>query len=384
MFNCPNIPEEAYSAFSKRVHQNVYEKRIPIVGALELTWRCNLRCIHCYLSSPKSTSELSTDEYIRIIDQLAEAGTMWLLITGGEPLLRADFKEIYLHIKKRGIFPTLFTNATFITPELAAFLAEWRPFSVEVSLYGATRKTYEKITGIPGAYDRCLRGIKLLTRHGIKPQLKTMVMQENIHELKQMHDLAAGLDLGFRFDALLNPTLGGGLEPTEHRLDPEVVVELDKRYRDRAAGWAEFLEKFGQAKPSQTLFSCGAGINNFHIDPEGRLCACLLARGEHYDLRHGSFQDGWDGPIREFRMRRAPKLYACGSCTLRSLCGRCPGWAALETGKPEGSVDYLCRVAALRALEFGDTAVRQAGQALLKSLEGAPSAHQALAEISPP
>lgn len=368
MADCPGIPIDPYSDFSERVFGDVLQKRIPLIGAMELTLRCNLKCIHCYCEGYEHGAELAADDFKDIIDQLAAAGCMWLLITGGEPLLRPDFAEIYSYLRQKGILPVLFTNATLVTPELARLIAEWRPFNLEVSLYGATAETYETVTGVSGSFQRCIAGIENLLAEGLRPGLKTMVMYENLHELDALYDLARRYQLPFRFDPLLNATLDNGLSPTELRVTPEMAVELDRRYSERRETWTEFVAKFGNNPPSETYFSCGAGINAFHIDPYGRLYPCTLARDEHFDLRRGSFAEGWNGRIREIRSRRPDGSHRCGSCQLRSLCGCCPGRASLETGTMDGSIDYLCRVAALRALEFGDDGIKRAGRRLQESL----------------
>lgn len=369
MSDCPAIPLDPYSSFSKRVFGDVINKRLPLIGALELTMRCNLRCVHCFCDGHQPGKELSIDEYRQLIDQLATAGCMWLLVTGGEPLMRRDFMEIYSLLRQRGILPVLFTNATLVTTDLASFIAEWRPFNLEVSVYGASSKTYEQITGVAGSFDRCMAGIENLLAAGLQPRLKTMVMGDNLDEIDALYDLAASYGLPFRFDPLLNATLGNGLAPTALRVPPETVVALDCRYRDRRDTWTEFIDKFGDNPPSETYYSCGAGINAFHIDPYGRLYPCTLARDEYFDLRRGSFGEGWNGIIRELRSRRPDKPHRCGSCSLRSLCGCCPGRASLETGDPGGSIEYLCRVASLRAQEFGNTAIKEAGLVLQESLD---------------
>lgn len=372
MPDCPSIPEETYGLFSKRVHDNVFDERVPITGSMEFTLRCNLRCVHCYCEGSRSNGEMNTAETKSIIDKMADAGCLWLLISGGEPLLRPDFQELYLHIKKKGIFPTLFTNGSLVTPELADFLGEWQPFWVEVSIYGATRETYEDVTGMEGSYDRCMRGIELLMDRGVNLKLKTMVIKRNLHELEQMYEMAGEMQVNFRHDALLNPTLGGRLDPTEQRVDIDTVIELDRRYNEEIGTWRDFIQKSRNLPAAETLISCGAGVNAFHVDPGGRLCLCLLSREQSYDLLGGSFEEGWNGFISELRQRRATGDYRCGSCNLRHLCGSCSAWAALETGDPEGSVDYLCRVAATRARCFGGPDARRDGNAMLASLGGAP------------
>jgi radical SAM protein with 4Fe4S-binding SPASM domain len=369
MPDCPVIPEETYGLFSRRVHESVVDERVPIVGSLEPTLRCNLRCVHCYCEGSRDGDELSTAGLKQTIDKIADAGCLWLLITGGEPMLRPDFPEIYLHIKEKGIIPTLFTNGTMVSPEIAELLAEWQPFWVEVSIYGATRETYESVTGVSGSYERCLRGIRLLMEAGVNLKLKTMVLKENLHEIDLMYRYAAGLGLAFRHDALLNPTVGGEMGPAKHRVDPETVIALDRRYNAEIDTWRDFIRQSREIPPAETLISCGSGKYSFHVDPKGMLGLCLLARTETYDLRHGDFEDGWRGVIADIRRRRPPAGHRCSNCNLRHICGCCAAWAGLETGDEEGSFDYLCRIAALRVRAFGGAEARRMGDDMLRLLD---------------
>ena len=126
--------------------------------------------------------ELSTDELRRIIDEIADAGCLWLLFTGGEIFARKDFLEIYTHAKQRGLLISLFTNGTQVTPAIADYLAVWRPFAIEITLYGRTRETYERLTGVPGSFDRCMRGIRLLKERGLPLKLKSVAVTINRHE----------------------------------------------------------------------------------------------------------------------------------------------------------------------------------------------------------
>ncbi|MGB3904717.1 MAG: radical SAM protein, partial [Anaerolineae bacterium] len=163
---CPHIPKTSYAEFSNRLHDKLGGKRVPIAGSLELTFRCNLRCVHCYLGDTRAgipgKQELTYAEIRDLLDQIVDEGCLWLLLTGGEPLVRPDFLDIYTYAKQKGLLVTLFTNGTLITPQIADYLQQWRPFVVEISLYGRTKETYEKVTGVPGSYERCMRGIQLL------------------------------------------------------------------------------------------------------------------------------------------------------------------------------------------------------------------------------
>lgn len=355
---CFHIPEINYARFSDQLHKKVLAERIPINGSFELTFRCNMRCAHCYCNLPAndkdaSDKELSTIEVFNILDQIAEAGCLWLLITGGEPLLRPDFFEVYSYAKKKGFIITLFTNGTLITPETADYLVQWPPFKVEITLYGVTEETHEKVTRIPGSFRRCKRGIDLLLKQKIPLGLKTMAMTLNKDELWQIKEYAEGLGLKFRFDPILNPRLDGSKITCKLRLSPEEVVELDLADEKRVKEWREFCKKFIGPSKSDNLYICGAGISTFHIDPYGKMSACDMTRFQNYDLRGGPFEEGWYQSIPEFLTLKPEGDYPCGKCELISLCGQCPGWGWLENGNPEAPVEYLCQIAHLRAKSFG-------------------------------
>ena len=356
---CPHIPEIRYGDFSKRLHEKIAEKRIPISGSLEVTARCNNNCVHCYINLPASDrevakKELSYREICGIVDQFVDEGCLWLLLTGGEPFVRPDFLDIYTYIKKKGVLITLFTNGTLITPRIADYLAEWRPFMVEISLYGITKETYERVTCVPGSYERCMRAIDLLLERELPLRLKTMVLTLNKHELWNMKGYAEGLGVEFRYDALINPGLNGAKLPLNVRISPQEVVELDLADEQRLKAFQEFCDKFwGPPSNSDDLFYCGAGKQTFNIDPYGRLSACLLSRIPSYNLCQGTFSEGWYSFIAEVRKRKRVKRTKCQNCALIALCGQCPGWSQLEHGDDETPVDFLCEVGHLRAKAFG-------------------------------
>ena len=351
---CPHILEISYGDFSERLHRKMAEKRIPLGGGIELTFRCNVRCAHCYIDHNDLQKELTYEEICAILDQAVEEGCLWLLITGGEPLVRKDFVDIYTYAKKKGMLITLFTNGTLIDESLADYLQDWRPFSVEITLYGITQETYEKVTGVRGSFKRCMEGIHNLLERNISLKLKTMVMTLNKHELYDMKKYAEDLELDFRYDPVLNPMLNGSNKPAEVAITPEEVVELDVNDQKRLESWQRFGEKFwGPPTNFEYLYNCGAGISSFHVDPYGKMSVCILSREPSYDLRQGPFREGWYELFPQIRAEKRKKNHPCAYCEKISLCGQCPGWARLEHGDPEKPVDYLCRVANLRAKAFG-------------------------------
>ncbi|MBN1814784.1 MAG: radical SAM protein [Anaerolineae bacterium] len=330
----------------------IRSERIPLVGTLEVTERCNLRCVHCYWSHEPPEPELSYIEIQRILREAADMGCFGLLLTGGEPFVRKDFLDIYTDAKKLGFWITLFTNATLITPEIADYLEEWRPRKVEVSVYGATAQTYETVTAVTGSFGRCLRGLELLAERDIPLVIKTMALRQNLHELEAMKALAARFGAAFRFDASVHPRNDHSLIPYESRLPADQAAALDWQDEERCAEWTDLFQKFyGKVRVSNRIFRCGAGVNMFLVDPYGLASPCRLVRSLGVSLRETSLQEAWD----RFPAQMSGTLPAgnpCTDCKIGLLCQQCAGWSELEYGNLVEPVDYLCQVAHLRAAHF--------------------------------
>jgi len=350
---CPHIPIIPYHRFSKRIRDKVVTKRIPLGGGIEPTFRCNLKCAHCYVAYDPKKKEMTYKEICYILDEITEAGCLWLLITGGEPFVRDDFLDIYTYAKKKGLLVTLFTNGTLITPKVADYLKEWPPFVVEITLYGITKETYEKVTGVAGSFERCIKGMDLLLKRKIPLKLKTTVMTLNRYEVWEIKKYVEDLGVEFRFDPVLNPKLDGSKEPCKLRIPPEEAVELDLAGAKRLKEWREFCQKFWGSSKSDRLYTCGAGLSSFHIGPDGQMSICAMSRSPSYDSLQKSLQDGWRDFVDRIREVKPKEDYRCAKCDLLSLCGHCPGWAQLENGNPEIPVEYLCRIAHLRAEALG-------------------------------
>ncbi len=346
--DCIHIPSTDYSEFSKRIFDKSTELRIPVSGSIDITSRCNLRCIHCYIQGTCLEDDLTYQEICDIIDQVVDEGCMWLLITGGEPLMRPDFKDIYKYAKSKGMIITLFTNGTMITTEIANFLAEYPPFSVEITLYGMTAATYEKVTGIPGSFEHCIRGIELLRERKLHLQLKSIIIKTNRHELQKMKRYATSIQVPFKYDCMINAKLDGSLDPVELRLSPEEIIALDQADVERFKELQEFERQFGNMPECDDLYTCGAGVNNFHISSTGLLSVCIVSREPAYDLRRGTFHEGFYQAIPELRARKRTRYSECQACELKGMCEQCPAWGQLEHGDPEAKVDFLCQVTKLK------------------------------------
>jgi len=351
-----------YGEFSSLIHERKQGRRAPVEVSIEVTHRCPLECQHCYNNLPMSDPdarrrEMTFEEHVGLLDELVEMGCLWILYTGGEIFARKDFLDIYTEAKKRGFLITLFTNGTMITPRIADHLAEYRPFAIEITLYGATRETYEALTQIPGSFDRCMKGIRLLLERKLPLKLKTVPTTINVHEVFEMKRFAEQeLGVEFKFDPLLNPRTDCSQSPLGVRLSPEQAVRLDFRDPVRKAEYRKLAEAelADTDRPEvEELYSCGGGQNGCAIDPTGQMTICVISHQDGYNLRSGSFEQGWTGKLQEIRQTKRSSKTICTDCRLQSLCSMCPAMGELENGDPESPVEFICQVAHLRAYTLG-------------------------------
>lgn len=353
---------QGYGDFSAALHAKLQAARTASDVTIEVTRRCPLACAHCYNNLPMGDAdarrgELTLAEHRRLLDELADAGCLWLLYTGGEIFARHDFLDIYTYAKKKGFLINLFTNGTLITPRVADHLAEWRPFAIEITLYGATRETYEALTGVPGSYDRCLRGIRLLQSRGLPLSLKTVAVSINKHEVGAMARLAAELGVHFKFDAMMTPRIDCSQSPLAVRLQPWEIVKMDLEDPFRVSEWKRLAARYEQFVPPgqacDDVYECGGGMSGCAFDPEGKMSICVISHREAYDWRRGSLAEGWNHFLKDVRARKITRVTKCTACRIKDLCGMCAAHAELENGDPEEPVDFLCHVAHLRALTMG-------------------------------
>ena len=351
----------SYGEFSLALHNHFSQKRVPLEVSLEVTRRCPLECQHCYNNLamgdlPARNRELSKDEYGALLTELSSMGVMWLLFTGGEIFARKDFLDIYACAKQKGFLITLFSNGILINEKVADYLREYPPFGIEITLYGRTKKTYEAMTQLPGSYERCIRGIRLLLDRGLPLKLKTVATSINKHEVIAMREFAEQeLGVEFKFDSLINPRIDCSQAPLGVRLSPEDVVTLDLHWSKVAAEHQANLqhEMAAPIGARKNLYSCGGGLKAFAIDPYGHMSICVLSHQETYDIRKGSVRAGWDHFLLNVRQRERKQLTKCQTCRIRSVCSMCPANGELENSDPESPVEFLCEVAHLRALALG-------------------------------
>jgi len=345
------------SRFVSRRRVRAYP-RLPLKGSLDLTYRCNNDCRHCWLRlSPEAADagrELSVEEIRGLVDAARRMGCREWTISGGEPMLRPDFPEIFDVVTSRAAGYTLITNGTLITPAIARLLK--RPGSKLVSLYGATAGVHDHITRRPGSFEALARGIARLRCAGAGFTVQIVPMQANRHQFDDMVRLAGSWSPDWRLGAAWLHLAASGdpdknREILAQRLDPEEVARLDPLpvpgLLDPVRDGASCPDPGG----ARLYADCIAARQSFHVDPYGGMSFCALAKDPvlRCDLRTTSFDDAWTRALPAMAGAvEARKEYfdQCGPCERRPDCRWCPVYAYLEHRDHSARVDYLCRAAA--------------------------------------
>ncbi len=305
---------------------------IPISVLFEVTHRCNLGCQHCYLTEgpvgrPRPTQpELTLEDSRRILNQLAEAGALFLTLSGGEVFLRRDALEIVAHARSRGLSVTLFTTGTLLTPETATKLADLQPLSVEVSIYSARPEVHDRVTRIPGSHARSLRALRLLKDRGVVILIKSPLMSLNSGEYHGIVALAEELGAGYGFDPMLVPRRDGNMAPVNLSLDRQ---QLHAYFSDPILAKEFFQPVKCLPQPGEEI--CATGRRHCLISPYGDLFPCMVYPVPAGNLREKSFHEIWSGSpiLQEIRTKTADDLRG-GTGTAGGF--RCSALALIEDG----------------------------------------------------
>jgi MoaA/NifB/PqqE/SkfB family radical SAM enzyme len=342
-----------YKSYSLKV------PRLPLEGSLDLTYRCNNNCRHCWLRIPSTAkekkNELSFEEIKRIVNEARAMGCKSWNISGGEPMLRPDFVEIFDFITAKAVSYCLNTNGTLITPKIARLLT--RKGNKMVALYGATAAVHDHITRHPGSFAATMQGFAYLKEAGAGFIVQLVPMRDNYHQFAEMVRLAQSLSPHYRiaaswlhFSARLSRRRNA--EIARQRLDPREVIQLDGQdlsIEDLDVGKSE--SACGARGADDRLYAqCIEVCRDFCIDPYGLMTFCYLIKDPalRYDLRRGSFREAWEEfiPSLADRIRGGPEYQEnCGACNLRHDCRWCAVYGYLEHGRHSAKVGSLCQVA---------------------------------------
>ncbi|MBN1479895.1 radical SAM protein [candidate division KSB1 bacterium] len=365
--------ENKYVRTVKAADFKLWEKAQPRLLNLdiELTERCNNNCLHCCINLPENDEsarqrELTTDELKKILREAASLGCLSVRLTGGEPLLRPDFAELYLFIRKLGIKVLLFTNATLINADLIQLFRKYPPGElIEVTVYGMTQRTYEAVSRVKGTFAKAFRGITLLLENNIPFVVKSALLPQNREDIPAFEAWAKSIpwmtkpprysmffDLRNRRDSDKNDLIARVRATPDDGID--FIMRNPEAYRkDMQAFCAKFT-----SPPGDKLFTCGAGKKSGTIDAYGNFQVCMLVRhpATLYDLRRGSLQDALDNffpHVLAAKAKNSDYLQKCAKCFLKGLCEQCPGKAWTEHGTLDTPVSYLCDIAHKQARLLG-------------------------------
>lgn len=356
--------------------------RIPLKASIDLTYRCNNRCRHCWLwtadTPEERTRELSVDEWREVVDQSRALGTREWAISGGEPMLRPDFAEIFDYVTSKAAKYSLNTNGTLITPEIAQLLR--RKGSKMIALYGATAPVHDHITRSPGSYDALMEGFARMKEAGAAFTVQLIPMRDNWHEWDAMRVLAESHSRTWRIGAawLFGTACKGERGHAEidaQRLDPADVLALDEPTLPEGidASWLEPIdlglvhhveasaEAPAECAVDDRLYAgCIAARRDFHVDPFGGMTWCSFVKDPElcYDLRSsdcvhegivgGAVAQAWDVfiPSLADKVRGGAEfMEGCAACEIKADCRWCDVYGYLEYGRHGAKVEYLCEVA---------------------------------------
>ena len=336
------------AAFRRELLQKATRAGSPVACLFEITPACNLRCQFCFVAlDPYRGPYLSTEQLCAAFDRIADAGVLYLTLTGGEIFGRRDFPEIYRHARGRGLLVTLFTNATMVTDRIRDLLMDEPPYAIEASIYGADAERYEQVTGIRGSYGRFERGIATLQSIGVEMLMKHPITSLTEDHLPAIRDWCATRGLPLRFTTDIENRHDGGQQPSVYRIEPRRVNEVKDELhvartgKPREMPMPECVEGEDDAASADRLYRCGAGRSFFFVDALGNASHCIWDREPSFPLLEMEWEE-LNAAMQGWVNQPLPADAPCSGCSLRGGCSNCPARARLATGSAFSKDPYQC------------------------------------------
>jgi len=349
-----------------RLISRTVRKHQPLSVHFDLTYRCNERCVHCYLDHDDH-GELSTAECLAVMAELAQAGTLFLTFSGGEIFLRPDLYEILAEARRLHFDINLKTNALLVTPERAERLREFGVRRVQISVYSDIPEVHDAITKVPGSLQRTLAAIPLLLEQGLQVKLACPLMRENLLAYRGVMALAEKIGVPYVLDLTITPMMDGNEGPLAHRIpvssllpviqEPKLHACTPQPTAKAARAMKEYLAVIGSTVSSGIEseayedLPCSAGHNSCYISPYGDVFPCVQLPQAAGNLRRKRFSEIWYHAPQLERLRgiRESQLPVCSRCEIRNYCERCPGLALMEGGDLLGAYERACELAEQKA-----------------------------------
>lgn len=348
------MSSETFAGATPSLMQHLGEKAqrmgVPISVQLDLTYRCNERCIHCYLDHDDH-GEMNTAEILELLEQMAAAGVFFLTISGGEILMRRDFFEILEYARKLMFCVKLKTNGVMIREEQAARLARATIDSVQISIYSHRAEVHDAITKLPGSLKRSVEAAKLLRAHGVRVFFANVLMKQNAADYQGVRALAEETGAIFRLDPTVTPMMDGDRGVLELNVDAAALREVfldEGLVGDATEFCAPPTGPLGHADAMETL-PCSAGHTACYVSPYGDVYPCVQFPLPTGNVRKSKFLDIWkhSSEMNEVRSITLGDLGTCSSCAHGGSCTRCPGLAYME-GNMRGPSSQDCEKSFVR------------------------------------
>lgn len=329
----------------------------PINGSFELLPLCNMSCDMCYVRLSHKEMEQkgrlhTADEWIELARQLKDAGVLFLLLTGGEPLLFPDFRKLYVELQKMGMILTINTNGTLIDEDWANFFEKHKPRRINITLYGIDETAYETLCHYPEGYSKTIYGIKLLKQRKVDVKINGSVTKNNMHDMEFIYKLGRQLDIPVHMDTYMLPGLRERKKPYEKqsRLDPKQAANAEIQTL-KAEFPSDFFRKYVEnairSVQNHTIYtqhiSCLAGNCSFTVNWQGEMRPCVTLPEPTVPVFEVGFDAAWKEISRKSKELRSNER--CTTCSFRPICKTCVASALLETGHYDGVPDYLCQYA---------------------------------------
>jgi radical SAM protein with 4Fe4S-binding SPASM domain len=348
--------------------QKAFDLGVPISVHMDVTYRCNERCVHCYLDHDDQ-GEMTTAEIKGVLDQLAEAGVFFLTFSGGEVFMRRDFFEILEYARRLMFNVKIKTNAVMIHESEARRIRDLGVDTIQISVYSHKAEVHDAITKLPGSFDRSIKAIRFMREQGLKVTIANVLMTWNRHDSDGVQELAVSLGAHYTLDPTITPMMDGNTSVLSLRIAGD---ELPSVFANPKL--VPNMEEFcAPPKPvtddDMEGYSCSAGHSFCYISPYGDVFPCVQFPLPTGNIRQQKFMDIWNHSpeMNEVRSIKAKDLTVCSSCSHVSSCTRCPGLAYME-GSMRGPSTADCEKSYYRTGVPTANMLRKASQATVSSL----------------
>ncbi len=311
--------------------EKVAREKVPFACHFDLTYHCNLNCVHCYVVK-EDRPELPASAIKDILDQLAEAGTFYLTFSGGEIFAREDFFEIAEYARRLHFALRLMTNGTLVDEQVADRVASLHPDLVSISIYSTTAEIHDNITSVQGSLSRTIRAAKMLRDRKVRVKINAVLMRQNVNEYLKVYELAQSIGASFQADPRVTPRNDGNLSPLRFQINEDDLLRV----------WANPIFS-SQTEDDITKphfngglgdIPCGAGHMSFYVSPYGGVSPCIQFPILCGNLRNDSFEKIWYNSPQMLGVRSVAvsRLPVCSKCDLLEYCRTCPGLGYIEEG----------------------------------------------------